>query len=53
MTPMTIAKLAVSLAAVLVWGVGVRYDDPRLRWVGIALLALALALRFVRPRPRP
>lgn len=52
MTPLTVAKLAVALAAVIVWGLGVRIDDPRIRWVGIALLTVALALRFVKARPK-
>ncbi|MCU0648226.1 MAG: hypothetical protein MUF00_09545 [Gemmatimonadaceae bacterium] len=50
---MTIAKLAVGLAAVIVWGFGVRTEDSRIRWAGIALLVVALALRFVKRRPRP
>jgi hypothetical protein len=52
MTPLTVAKLAVGLAGVIVWGVGVRTGDQRINWVGITLLAVALALRFVKPRPR-
>jgi hypothetical protein len=52
MTPLTIAKLAVAFAGVIVWGVGVRTGDQRINWVGIALLAVALALRFVKDRPK-
>jgi hypothetical protein len=53
MTPLTIAKLSVGLAGVIVWGFGVRTGDQRINWIGIALLAVALALRFVKPRPKP
>lgn len=50
MTPLTRIKLLVAAAGVSVWGIGVRQGDDRLRWAGIALLAVAFLLRLVRDR---
>jgi hypothetical protein len=46
--PVTIAKLALAVAGVLVFGYGVRADLPTVRWIGIALVLVAVLLRFVR-----
>jgi len=43
-------QLALASIGLVVWGYGVRADDSRLRWVGIALFAVAAALRFLRNR---
>lgn len=48
MTSLTRVKLLVAAAGVSVWGVGVRLGDDRLRWGGVALLALAVLLRLFR-----
>ena len=44
------ARIALLVMALIVWGYGVRVDDPQLRIIGIALLALSLVLRFFRRR---
>jgi hypothetical protein len=51
----TLTSLKVALAAVglVVWGYGVRVDDPVLRWVGIALFAGAVLMRFLSRRRPP
>jgi hypothetical protein len=41
-------RIALFLAGVACWGVGVVRDNPGIRWVGIALLVVALLLRFLR-----
>jgi Zn-dependent membrane protease YugP len=53
MTPMMVAKLALALAGMLVFGYGVRADVATIRWIGIALVAVAVLLRFVPTRPPP
>lgn len=50
MTPLTRIKLLVAAAGVSAWGMGVRLGDDRLRWGGIALLAVAFLLRLVKDR---
>ena len=47
---MVAAKLALAVAGVVVWGLGVRMSSEMLRWTGIGLLALAFLLRFARGR---
>ncbi len=46
MTNVLKARIALAVIAVLVWGYGYRLDDVRLRWAGIAILAVVLVLRF-------
>ena len=46
----TQVRLAIALIGVMVWGYGTRVDDSRLRWIGIALLAVTLVLRFMPKR---
>jgi len=46
--PLTSAQLALAVIGVVVWGYGTRAGDPRVGWVGIALLAAASLLRFVK-----
>ena len=46
------AKLALGGVGVFIWAYGARVDDARIRWVGIALLAVAFLLRFLRRRQR-
>ena len=50
MTNLTRAKLVVGAVGVSVWALGVRTADDRLRWVGIALLALTFLMRFLNRR---
>lgn len=44
------ARIALLVMGLAVWGYGVRTDDSRLGYVGIALLALSLVLRFFARR---
>ena len=44
---MTAAKLTLALTAAIFFGLGIRGDEPALRWAAIAFLALAVLLRFV------
>jgi hypothetical protein len=41
-------RIALFIAGVTCWGVGVVRDSANVRWVGIALLVAALLLRFAR-----
>lgn len=45
-------KLAMAAVGIITWAYGVREDDHRVRWLGIALLAGAFLLRFLFRRPR-
>ena len=46
MRPLTTVKIALALAAAILFGVGIRNDNPALRWSAIAFLAIAVLLRF-------
>jgi hypothetical protein len=48
MTPLVIARLALGVAGIVVWGVGTRIENHLVIWTGIGLLVLTLLLRFVR-----
>jgi hypothetical protein len=50
-TQLLYARLAIAVAGVLVWAYAVRYDDARLRVVGMVLLGVSLMMRFLR-RPQ-
>jgi hypothetical protein len=45
-------KLAIAVVGIITWAYGVREDDHRVRWLGIALIAAAFLLRFLFTRPR-
>lgn len=49
MTSTTVAKIALTIIALILVGYGMRVDSPTLRWVGIAFLVAAFALRFIKP----
>ena len=51
MTPLTRIKLLVAVAGVCVWAVGVQMGEERLKWAGIALLAVAFLLRLFKEDP--
>jgi len=53
MTPLIQLRLALTLIGIVLFGYGVRVDDQRLRWIGIAFLAVSLILRFWRRRRPP
>jgi protein-S-isoprenylcysteine O-methyltransferase Ste14 len=46
-------RLVVAAVGLFVWSYGYRADDPAIRWVGIAMLAVALLLRFWARRRMP
>jgi len=46
MSPFTAAKMALALIAAILFGIGIRNDNPALRWAAIAFLAIAVLLRF-------
>lgn len=45
-------KLALAAVGIITWAYGVREDDHRIRWLGIAFLACAFLLRFFFRRHR-
>ncbi len=45
-------KLGLAVVGIVLFGYGIRADDERLRWAGIAFLAVAAILRFVGRRKR-
>lgn len=45
-------KLALAGAGLFVWFYGVRVDDARFQWAGVAFLLVAFVLRFLGGRPR-
>ena len=44
----TTIQIAFLVMGLIIWGYGQRIDDPRLRLIGIAFLAVATMLRFFR-----
>ena len=50
MSRMLQVRVAVAIGGILVWGYGLARDEPQVRLVGIAMLALSLILRFVPKR---
>lgn len=52
LNPMTSIKVALAAIGICVWAYGYRVDSPRVRWIGIAVLAAAVVLRFIGSRPR-
>jgi hypothetical protein len=50
MTTITKVKLALVGLGLAGFAVGVRLDDARWRYAGIACIAIAWVMRFVRPR---
>jgi hypothetical protein len=45
-----LARAALAVIGVVVWGYGYRIDDPNVRLAAIVILAVALLLRFVPKR---
>jgi len=43
-----LAKIALVIAGIVVFGLGIRWNHAGVRWGGIALVAVAWAMRFVR-----
>ncbi|MBA3890367.1 MAG: hypothetical protein H0X64_07545 [Gemmatimonadaceae bacterium] len=51
MTRTIVARVALLVMGIVVWGYGVRAGDTQLRLIGIGLLAASLILRFFKRRP--
>lgn len=47
-----VARIALVVIGLILWGYGVRVGDAQLRLIGIVLLAASLVLRFVGRRGR-
>lgn len=45
-------RLALAVIGIVVWGYGLLREEPRVRLVGIVVLALSLVLRFTPKRFR-
>jgi hypothetical protein len=45
-SPIATAKITLTLAAAILFGLGIRNDNPALRLAAIAFLAVAVILRF-------
>ena len=43
-------RLAIAITGIVIWGYGVAADEPRVRLVGIILMAASLILRFMPKR---
>ena len=52
MNRLLLARAILAAMGLVVWGYGVRAEEPRTRLVGIALFAIALLLRFAARRRR-
>jgi hypothetical protein len=50
MSGLTQLKVGLAFIGLVLFGYGVRADNERMRWIGIAFLAAAAVLRFVGPR---
>ena len=50
MTPITSTKLLLAASGLVVWGYGIRTDEPAVQYVGIGTLVVAVLLRFMRKR---
>jgi chromate transport protein ChrA len=50
MTRLIITRIVVTLVGIAVWGYGQRTEQPQVRIVGMAILAVALLMRFAPKR---
>jgi hypothetical protein len=50
MTSITTAKLALAAGGIILFGIGIRFENATLRWTGTGFVAAALILRFVKGR---
>lgn len=51
MTSRTSIKIALALAGIALFGVGIRLGAEPYRWAGIALVAIAWLMRFWKEPP--
>lgn len=49
---LTAAKVVTVLVGIALFGTGIRWDEPALRWAGIAVVAVAWMLRLAAARAR-
>ncbi len=50
MKTITRVKLALAVSGMVVFGIGIRLDNPAVRYTGIGLVAGAWLLRFAKDR---
>ena len=50
MTQIAAAKLVLAASGLVVWGYGIRTNEPSVQYVGIATLVVAVLLRFFKRR---
>lgn len=50
MKALTIVKLSLAGAGMVLFGVGIRFDNPAVRFAGIGCVAGAWLLRFAKDR---
>lgn len=43
-------RLAIAAVGVAIWVYGYSTDNDRIRWIGIAVLAVSILMRLFRPR---
>ena len=53
MTPITIAKLVLAVAGIVVFYYGWQSGQQEIRWIGIGLVFAAVLLRFIGRRRPP
>jgi len=47
LSPITVAKIALAVAGIVVFMLGVQSGVDSVRWTGVALVAAAFLLRFI------
>lgn len=50
MKSLVLARLALGISGIVVWGVGNRVQNRTVTWTGIGLLVLTLLLRFANKK---
>ena len=48
MSQLTAAKLILAASGLIVWGYGIRTQEPVLQYVGIGMMVTAVLMRFIR-----
>ena len=51
MTQIMSTKLILAASGLVIWGYGIRTDEPIVQYVGIGVMALAVLLRFFKRPP--
>ena len=50
MKALTLAKLVLAAAGIIIFGIGIRVDNQEVRWGGIGLVVAAWLMRFAKDR---